>query len=47
MSFIQKRLHISGLVSSISEKDLLSRLQVFGKVLALDGFGVLDAVGMC
>ncbi|KAI0923693.1 hypothetical protein AcV5_009169 [Taiwanofungus camphoratus] len=42
---IIKRLHISGLNSSISATDLSQRLGMFGSVKALDGFGLVDAVG--
>ena len=42
---ISKRLHISGLTAALSSHDLERRLAAFGTVIALDGFGKLDAVG--
>ena len=42
---ITKRLHVSGLTPAISPSDLSARLGGFGTVKALDGFGVLNAVG--
>ena len=39
------RLHISGLTPAISYDDLSHRLGTFGSVIALDGFGKLDALG--
>ncbi|KAJ8457126.1 hypothetical protein ONZ45_g18437 [Pleurotus djamor] len=45
MDKITKRLHISGLTPSITKEDLQRRLSSFGTVKALDGFGLLDAVG--
>lgn len=45
MSTVQKRLHVSGLTPAITVSDINGRLHGFGKVLALDGFGMLNAVG--
>ena len=42
---IKSRLHISGLTSSISSNDLLSRFKSFGNVVSLDGFGARDGNG--
>ncbi|KAG2107154.1 uncharacterized protein F5147DRAFT_209261 [Suillus discolor] len=43
---ITKRLHISGLTTpAITPADLAKRLGAFGKVISLDGFGKLDALG--
>ncbi|KAI0032984.1 hypothetical protein K488DRAFT_78160 [Vararia minispora EC-137] len=42
---ITKRLHISGLTSSITAADLETRLSSYGKILALDGLGARDALG--
>ncbi|KAG2012187.1 hypothetical protein CC2G_012222 [Coprinopsis cinerea AmutBmut pab1-1] len=42
---ITKRLHISGLTPSITADDIAKRLSTFGTVKAVDGFGLLDAVG--
>lgn len=42
---ITKRLHISGLTTSITVQDLSQKLGSFGKVQSLDGFGTLDALG--
>ncbi|KAG0702710.1 hypothetical protein DFH29DRAFT_804512 [Suillus ampliporus] len=43
---ITKRLHISGLTTpAITPADLAKRLGAFGKVISLDGFGTLDALG--
>ncbi|KAF8512285.1 hypothetical protein JB92DRAFT_3117325 [Gautieria morchelliformis] len=41
---VRKRLHVSGLTPAITAADLNARLQGFGKVLALDGVGALNAV---
>ncbi|KDQ62016.1 hypothetical protein JAAARDRAFT_190714 [Jaapia argillacea MUCL 33604] len=43
---ITKRLHISGLTPSITPADLQTRLSTFGTVKSLDGFGLLDALGV-
>ncbi|GBE89508.1 hypothetical protein BKA93DRAFT_799943 [Sparassis latifolia] len=43
---IVKRLHVSGLTPAITPADLTQRLSSFGAVKAVDGFGVLDAVGL-
>jgi len=40
-----KRLHISGLTSSISQQDLFQRLSTFANVRSIDGLGTLNAVG--
>ncbi|KAF8504185.1 hypothetical protein BU17DRAFT_58287 [Hysterangium stoloniferum] len=45
MATIQRRLHISGLTPAITVTDINARLQGFGKVLALDGFGLLNGLG--
>lgn len=45
MSTIRKRLHVSGLTPAITANDINARLRGFGKVLALDGFGALNALG--
>lgn len=42
---ITKRVHISGLTSSITHNDLVGRLASFGTVTALDGLGARDALG--
>ncbi|KAG1736534.1 hypothetical protein EDB19DRAFT_1029102 [Suillus lakei] len=43
---ITKRLHISGLTTpAITPADLAKRLGAFGRVISLDGFGKLDALG--
>lgn len=42
---VRKRLHISGLTPVITVNDINTRLHCFGTVLALDGFGALDALG--
>lgn len=43
---ITKRLHISGLTTpAITTADLAKRLGAFGRVISLDGFGKLDALG--
>jgi len=42
---ISKRLHLSGLTTSISYDELSRRLGSFGSVTALDGLGKLDALG--
>ncbi|KAG2133535.1 uncharacterized protein EDB93DRAFT_883159 [Suillus bovinus] len=43
---ITKRLHISGLTTTaITPADLAKRLGAFGRVISLDGFGKLDALG--
>ncbi|KZT10196.1 uncharacterized protein LAESUDRAFT_756380 [Laetiporus sulphureus 93-53] len=42
---ITKRLHVSGLTPAITPADLSQRLSGFGTVKALDGFGLLDALG--
>jgi hypothetical protein len=42
---ISKRLHVSGLTPAITPEDLARRLNSFGTVKALDGFGKLDGVG--
>lgn len=42
---LTKRLHISGLMPSITPADLERRLSSFGKVMAMDGFGARDALG--
>ncbi|KAG1738445.1 uncharacterized protein EDB91DRAFT_461389 [Suillus paluster] len=43
---ITKRLHISGLTTpAITPADLSKRLSAFGRVISLDGFGKLDALG--
>lgn len=47
MSTVKKRLHISGLTPAITSNDLITRLHGFGKVLSLDGLGILNAVGEC
>ena len=47
MSTVKKRLHISGLTPAITSSDLITRLHGFGKVLSLDGLGMLNAVGEC
>jgi len=42
---ITKRLHVSGLTPAITPGELSQRLGSFGTIKALDGFGLLDAVG--
>lgn len=42
---VTKRLHISGLTPAITPGDLSRRLTSFGNVKAVDGFGLLDALG--
>ncbi|KAI0705020.1 hypothetical protein C8T65DRAFT_578067 [Cerioporus squamosus] len=42
---ITKRIHISGLTPAITAEDLSQRLSSFGTVTAIEGFGLLDAVG--
>ena len=42
---VTKRLHISGLTSSITAEDLTRRLGSYGTVAALDGLGKRDALG--
>lgn len=42
---ITKRLHVSGLTPAITPDDLAKRFGSFGQVKAMDGFGLLDAVG--
>lgn len=42
---ITKRLHVSGLTSSITPSELSRRLSSFGTVKNLDGFGTLDGLG--
>lgn len=42
---ITKRLHISGLTPALTPADLSKRLGTYGKVHALDGFGLSDGIG--
>ncbi|ESK94936.1 ribosome biogenesis protein nop6 [Moniliophthora roreri MCA 2997] len=42
---VTKRLHVSGLTSSLTPADLSTRFSSFGTVKSLDGFGLLDGVG--
>lgn len=42
---ITKRLHVSGLTPAITPDDLAKRFGSFGDVKAMDGFGLMDAVG--
>ncbi len=45
MEVVSKRLHISGLTSNISPRDLEGRFSSFGTVKALDGLGERDGNG--
>lgn len=42
---IVRRLHVSGLTPAITTTDLSQKLESFGTVKALDGFGKVDALG--
>ncbi|RPD64073.1 hypothetical protein L226DRAFT_505576 [Lentinus tigrinus ALCF2SS1-7] len=42
---VTKRIHISGLTPAITAEDLSQRFSSFGTVKAIDGYGLLDAVG--
>ncbi len=42
---VVKRLHISGLTTSLTSDDISKRLSTFGTVKAVEGFGKLDALG--
>ncbi|KZT69235.1 hypothetical protein DAEQUDRAFT_691083 [Daedalea quercina L-15889] len=42
---ITKRLHVSGFTPAITKDDLARRFGTFGTVKAMDGFGLVDAVG--
>lgn len=42
---VRKRLHVAGLTPSVSASDLSQRLGTFGKVITVDGVGMLDGVG--
>ena len=43
---ITKRLHISGLTTpAITPTDLANRLSAFGRIISLDDFGEVDALG--
>lgn len=39
------RLHISGLAPSVAAEEIIRRFSAFGKVVAVDGIGKLDANG--
>jgi hypothetical protein len=41
-----KRLHVSGLTQNLTAAELARRLSNFGTVKAVDGFGLLNAVGL-
>src|ERR1700730_15855912 len=43
---VERRLHISGLSPNITPADISERLSKFGTVKAVDGFGLLDGVGL-
>jgi hypothetical protein len=42
---VTKRLHVSGLTTAFSEKDIIGRFSSFGTVQSLEGFGLTDALG--
>lgn len=42
---VTKRLHVSGLTSSITSTELSRRLSTFGTIKDIDGFGKFDALG--
>jgi hypothetical protein len=45
VDLVSKRLLVSGLTTAISSHDLERRFATFGELIALDGFGKLDALG--